>query len=336
VLPLYVYKAKGRTRMAKTVRAATVQFEHADGKKKANMGKIDRFLDEAVKQKVQLILFPECCITGYWFLRKLTKKELVDLAEPVFDGPSTKALKKRAQESGIVIGAGFVEIASSGKLFNTYVIALPDGRAYRHRKLHCFISEHLSSGTEYTVFDAPFGLTVGVLICYDCNIGENVRITALQGAQILMAPHQTGGCTSKNTHTMGLVERSLWENRHKNPVAIEEEFRGPKGREWLLRWLPTRAHDNGLFLLFSNGVGVDDDEIRTGNAMIIDPYGRILAETWKADDVMVVADLDLSLLKENTGQRWIRTRRPELYGMLTELTGYEQDTRSVRFDNKGI
>jgi len=135
---------------------------------------------------------------------------------------------------------------------------------------------------------------------------------------------------------MGLVERSLWENRYKNPGAIEDEFKGPKGREWLLRWLPTRAHDNGLFLLFSNGVGVDDDEIRTGNAMIIDPYGRILSETWKADDFMVVADLDLSLLQENTGQRWIRTRRPELYGMLTKPTGLEQDTRAVRFDNKGV
>ena len=322
--------------MAETVRAATVQFEHSDGNKKVNMGKIESFLNDAVQQKVQIVVFPECCITGYWFLRKLSKKQLLDLAEPVPRGPSTQALKKMAKESGVVIGAGFVEVTDSEELFNTYVVALPDGSTYRHRKLHCFISDHLGSGTEYTVFDAPFGLSVGVLICYDCNIGENVRITAMKGAQLLMAPHQTGGCTSKNPHTMGLVERSLWENRHQDPGAIEDEFKGPKGREWLLRWLPTRAHDNGLFLLFSNGVGVDDDEIRTGNAMIIDPYGRVLSETWKADDYMVVADLDLSLLQENTGQRWIRTRRPELYGMLTKPTGLEQDTRAVRFDNKGV
>ena len=62
-----------------------------------------------------------------------------------------------------------------------------------------------------------------------------------------------------------------------------------------MRWLPARAHDNGLFLLFSNGVGEDDDEVRTGNAMILDPYGRILAETWQAADTMVIADLDASL-----------------------------------------
>ena len=55
---------------------------------------------------------------------------------------------------------------------------------------------------------------------------------------------------------------------------------------------------------------MDDDEIRTGNAMILDPYGRILAETWKAGDDMVIADLDASLLAEATGRRWIRPAVP--------------------------
>ena len=103
-----------------------------------------------------------------------------------------------------------------------------------------------------------------------------------------------------------------------------------------MRWLPARAHDNGLFLIYSNGIGVDDNEIRTGNAMILDPYGRILAETWKAGDDMVVADLDASLLEVSTGRRWIKTRRPELYEPLTVPTGLEQDTRTVRFDKKGV
>lgn len=103
-----------------------------------------------------------------------------------------------------------------------------------------------------------------------------------------------------------------------------------------MRWLPARAHDNGMFVVFSNGVGVDDDEIRTGNAMIIDPYGRILAETWKADDDMVIADLDLSLIEGSTGRRWISTRRPELYDMLSKPTGLEKSTREVRFDKKGV
>ena len=135
---------------------------------------------------------------------------------------------------------------------------------------------------------------------------------------------------------MGLVDRALWDNRHADPEAIEAELRGPKGRGWLMRWLPTRAHDNGLFLVYSNGVGVDDDETRTGNAMILDPYGRILAETCKASDDVVVADLDASLTEPSTGRRWIVTRRPELYEPLTVPTGLEQDTRTVRFDKKGV
>jgi predicted amidohydrolase len=98
-----------------------------------------------------------------------------------------------------------------------------------------------------------------------------------------------------------------------------------------MRWLPSRAHDNGMFLLFSNGIGVDDDEVRTGNAMILDPYGEIIAESRALGDDMVVADLDASLLPQSSGQRWMRARRPELYASLTERTGREQETRRVRF-----
>jgi predicted amidohydrolase len=318
------------------VRVAAVQLEHAAGDKRANLDKIVGFVEQAAHQGVEIVTFPECCITGYWFLRHLSREELIDLAEPVFDGPSSQAILGMAKEYKMTIGAGLVEMGEDDRLYNTYVVAMPNGECRRHRKLHCFVSEFMSSGSEYTVFDAPHGCRVGVLTCYDNNIGENVRITALKGAEILLAPHQTGGCNSPDPHTMGLVDRALWEDRHNNLQAIEEELRGPKGRGWLMRWLPTRAHDNGVFLVYSNGVGVDDDEIRTGNAMIIDPYGRILAETWKAGDDMVVADLDATLLDISTGRRWIKTRRPELYSPLTVPTGLERDTREVRFDGEGV
>jgi N-carbamoylputrescine amidase len=318
--------------MMRNIRVASVQFEHAPGDKQANFQKINHFVEKAAQQKVEMIVFPECCITGYWFLRTLLGKELTALAEPVFEGPSSRELISLARTYNMTIGAGLVEIADNETLYNTYVVAMPDGECRRHRKIHCFISEHMASGSEYTVFETPQGCRAGVLTCYDNNLGENVRITALKGAEILLAPHQTGGCKTPSPFAMGLVDKKLWDNRHTNPQGIEEEFRGEKGRGWLMGWLPARAHDNGMFLIFSNGVGVDDDEIRTGNAMILDPYGRILAETWKADDDMVVADLDASLPEKSTGKRWIRTRRPELYSSLTVPTGIEQDTRTVRFE----
>lgn len=316
------------------IRVAAVQFQHVPHDKGANLKTLRRFAEGAAEKGAEICCFPECCITGYWTLRKLTRSELEDLAEPVFDGPSSQALCRLSGELGMTIGAGLVEITPDGTMYNTYVVAMPDGSMQRHRKLHCFISEHLASGDEYTVFDTPHGCRVGVLICYDNNIGENVRITAMKGAEILLAPHQTGGCVTASPHAMGMIDRRVWDKRVEDPAAIEAELRGDKGRGWLMRWLPARAHDNGLFLVFANGVGPDDNEVRTGNAMIIDPYGRILAETWKADDDMVIAHLDASLRGMSTGERWIRSRRPELYAPLAQRTGSEEDTRRVRFEHE--
>ena len=313
----------------RNIRVGAVQFEHTDGDKKANLEIIKNFTARAAEQNVEMIVFPECCITGYTFLKRLSRDQIAELSEPVFAGPSSQQLLALAQEYKMTVCAGLVEEADDGTFYNTYVAAMPDGNCSRHRKLHCFISEHMASGSEYTVFDDKVhDCRLGVLICYDNNIGENVRMTALKGAEILLAPHQTGGCKNPSPHCMGPVDKALWDNRDSDPDAIEAEFRGPKGMGWLKRWLPARAHDNGMFLIFSNGVGTDADEIRTGNAMILDPYGRAIVETCKAADHMVVADLDTSLFEDCTGARWIKTRRPDLYGPLATPTGNEQDTRT--------
>lgn len=307
-------------------------MESAPANKDANFRTIEQFATEAAAQGVQLVVFPECAITGYWFIRRLTIEQLSALAEPVPAGPSTQRLRALARRLQLTIGAGLVEAAGDGVFHNSYIVALPDGTVHRHRKLHAFEHDAIRGGSEFTVFDLPGGFRAGVLICYDCNLIENVRLTALRGAEILLAPHQTGAVRSRNPHLMGLIERHVWDNRHRDPEAIRREFTGDKGRGWLMRWLPSRAHDNGLFLIFSNGVGVDDDEIRTGNAMILDPYGRILAETSEPANAMVVADLDATLLEQATGRLWIRARRPELYAPLAARTGQERDTRELKFE----
>jgi predicted amidohydrolase len=314
------------------IRVAAVQMESVPGNKYKNFDKIESLLDKAAQQSVKMIVFPECCITGYWFIRKLNPVELDNLAEPVLNGESSQRLIELSLRYNMTIGAGLIEKGVRGGYYNSYLVAMPDGALRCHRKLQSFEHSLIKSGSEFTVFDTPDGVRVGVLICYDNNVNENGRITALLGANIIIAPHQTGGCRTKNPHLMGHIERKIWENRHADPKAIEKEFAGEKGRGWLMRWLPSRAHDNGVFLIFSNGVGVDDDEIRTGNAMIIDPYGRILAESRKADDDLVVTDLDMKLLEGATGRAWIAARRPELYGLLTKRTGLERDTRELKFE----
>ncbi len=207
------------------LRAAAVQFQHAPGDKAANMEIIRAFVHDAAAQRVNLIAFPEMCLTGYWHVRNLSREAVDALAEPVPSGASTQAVLDLSTQHDITIGAGLIEQAEDGTLYNTYVVAMPDGRTARHRKLHCFISEHMASGDEYTVFDTPHCCRVGVLICYDNNLIENARITALMGAEVVLAPHQTGGCHSRSPRAMGLIDPDLWHNRHQNPDALEAEFR---------------------------------------------------------------------------------------------------------------
>jgi hypothetical protein len=86
----------------------------------------------------------------------------------------------------------------------------------------------MASGSQYTVFDIPQGAKVGILICYDNNIIENVRMTALKGAEILLAPHQTGGCDSPSPRCMGRIDPNLWKTREDNPEPLKQSFEGPK------------------------------------------------------------------------------------------------------------
>jgi len=316
-------------------RAAVVQFEPTPDQPEANLGTVERLARDAVRGGARLVVFPEMCLLGYWHLRRHSPERLHELAQRA-DGPMVGRVLALAKELDAGIGVGFLETDVDGKLFNAYAVCLPDGDVHVHRKLHAFEHEEIASGSSYTVFDTPWGFRAGVLICWDNNLVENVRITALLGATVLLAPHQTGGTNSRSPHGMKPIPLPVWENRHTDPKAVEEAFNGPSGRGWLLRWLPARAHDNGMFLLFSNGVGRDDDELRTGNAMILDPYGRIVAETPVPDEAVVTADLDLDLVPLATGRRWMRGRRPELYGLLTQVMGDELDPRAARFSTDPV
>ena len=111
----------------KDSKVASVQFEHLPGDKAANLAKIRKYVVEAAKQGADMVICPEMCVTGYWFLRDLSKKELEKLAEPIPNGPTTQELLILAKKFEISIGAGFLEQSDQGDLFNSYVLAMPDG-----------------------------------------------------------------------------------------------------------------------------------------------------------------------------------------------------------------
>lgn len=293
---------------------ATAQFRSLDGDKAANLAAVERLAGQARSLGARALVCHELCVTAYTFFKDLDRPQVEALAEPVPDGPSTRALIEIARRQGLAVLAGLVERDEQGRLFNTYVCVDGQGLRARFRKLHPFISPYFSPGEEYVVFELG-GWRCGILICYDNNVIENVRATVLLGAQVVFAPHVTG-CTPSPMPGRGFVDHRFWAERHTDPAALRREFDGPKGREWLLRWLPARAYDNGVYYAFSNPVGYDGDQLKPGLSMLLDPYGEILAECRSFGEEVVAATCTADKLQLAGGHRYRQARRPELYGQI--------------------
>ena len=293
------------------IKIATAQFEHASGDKEKNLRVIRRMTEQAATAGAQAIAFHECSITGYSYARSLSKAGLLAAAEYIPEGPSVRALTEIARNSGVVVLAGLFEKDAENRIFKAYVAVGGSGLIAKFRKLHPFINPHITPGNGYVVFDL-FGWKCGVLICYDNNVVENVRATALLGADILFMPHVTM-CTPSTRPGAGFVDPRLWAARETDPTSLRIEFDGLKGREWLMKWLPARAYDNGIYVVFSNAIGMDDDQLKNGCSMILDPFGDILAECRNLGNQLVVATLTPEKLRLAGGYRYRMARRPDLY-----------------------
>ncbi|MDY0099941.1 MAG: nitrilase family protein [Bacteroidales bacterium] len=290
---------------------STAQFENKSGDKDYNLDVISQMSEKAAREGSQVIAFHECSVTGYTFARNLTREQMLDLAENLHDSHIIRRLTDIARKNNITILAGLFEKDEEDRIFKTYVCVNSDGLISRHRKLHPFINRWITPGDSYTIFDLH-GWKCGILICYDNNVIENVRATKLLGADIIFMPHVTM-CTPSPRPGAGFVDPELWKNRHNDPDTLRKEFDGPKGREWLMKWLPARAYDNGIYAVFSNPIGMDHDQLKNGCSMIIDPFGNIVVECRKLDNDFVTAVLTTEKLKDAGGYRYTMARRPDLY-----------------------
>jgi beta-ureidopropionase len=293
------------------IKISSAQFENRSGDKDYNLSVIDKLAGKASGEGSQVIAFHECSVTGYTFARNLSKDMMLEIAELVPSGPCTTRMIQLAEKNNIVILAGLFEKDQYDKLYKTYVCVDKNGLIAKFRKLHPFINSHLTPGNEYCVFDLS-GWKCGILICYDNNIIENVRATTLLGADIIFMPHVTM-CTPSTRPGAGFVDPELWKNRESDPTSLRLEFDGMKGRTWLMKWLPSRAYDNGIYVVFSNPVGMDDDQLKNGCSMIIDPFGDILAECRTLGDDYVTAVLTPEKLEMSGGRRYLNARKPDLY-----------------------
>ncbi len=314
----------------KNLRIAAVQFEHRSLDKEYNLGVIDNFSAKASSAGADIIAFHECCISGYTVANSLSKDELLELAEPVPGGPSVDKLTEIAVRHGITILAGLFEKDDDQKIYNTYVCVDQNGLVASYRKMHPFISRHLSPGNEYCVFDLH-GWKCGILICYDNNIIENVRATNLLGADIIFMPHVTM-CTPSTRPGAGFVDPELWDNRETDPTSLRIEFDGLKGRKWLMKWLPARAYDNAAYVVFTNPIGMDHDQLKNGCSMIIDPFGDILTECRELGDDMVTASITPQKNQDAGGYRYKKARRPEIYDNIIAAP-HRHDQKVAWLDN---
>lgn len=293
------------------IKVSTAQFEHKSGDKEYNLSVIEKLAKQAAKEGSDVIAFHECSITGYTFARKLTKEQMLELAERIPQGESVHRLQQIAAENNIVVLAGLFEKDEHNNLYKAYVCVDKTGLVAKYRKLHPFINPHLNPGTAYCIFEIK-GWKCGILICYDNNIIENVRATTLLGAEIIFMPHVTM-CTPSSRPGAGFVDPELWKNRENDPTSLRLEFNGMKGRDWLMKWLPARAYDNGIYVVFSNPIGMDDDQLKNGCSMIIDPFGDILNECQTFEDSFVSSVLTKEKLEMAGGYRYRKARRPDLY-----------------------
>lgn len=296
------------------IKIATAQFENRSGDKKYNLETIDALCQTAVQQGASAVAFHECSITGYSFARHLSKEQLLDIAEYIPDGESIKNLTAIAAKYNIVVLAGLFEKDAASKIYKAYVAVNGSGVIAKHRKLHPFIHSDITPGDAYTIFELN-GWKCGILICYDNNIIENVRATNLLGADIIFMPHVTM-CTPSPRPGAGFVDPALWKNKENDPTSLRLEFDGMKGRAWLMKWLPARAYDNALFAVFSNAIGMDDDQLKNGCSMIIDPFGDIVAECRSMGNEVITATFDKTKLINAGGYRYKQARRPELYSSI--------------------
>ncbi|MDT8401133.1 MAG: nitrilase family protein [Bacteroidales bacterium] len=292
------------------MKIAVAQFQPKDGDKEFNLSVIDKLTERAKSGGADVITFHEMSVTAYTHTKNLDFQEISQLAEIIPFGESTAKLIDISARYNIPVLAGLVE-KEDRKIYNTYICVYGRKVIAKYRKLHPFINRYLSAGEEYVVFDL-MGWKCGILTCYDNNVIENVRATVLLGAELILAPHVTC-CTPSSFPGSGFVADKLWQNRDKDPVSLRSEFDGPKGRGWLMRWLPARAYDNGVYYAFTNPVGYDGDQLKNGNSMILDPYGEILTEIRSFEDDIAIAEITRDKLRLAGGYRYRNARRPDLY-----------------------
>jgi predicted amidohydrolase len=169
-----------------STRVACCQYAPRVGEPEANRARGAHAIRDAAKTGARVIVLPELASSGYVFR---DRDEAARLAEPL-DGPTVSAWGGLAAELGVVVVGGLCERGEDGTLFNSAVVLDDSGLRAAYRKVHLWDTEKLvfAAGEAPPPVVTVAGVRLGVLICYDLEFPEWVRVPALAGAQLLCVP----------------------------------------------------------------------------------------------------------------------------------------------------
>jgi len=263
------------------VRVAAVQMQCVLGDKAANLEQAGMLLD-GLDERVDVACLPELFNVGYNL--DALGEALFDLGESIPDGETTQYLLALARRLDMAVVAGVVEQAPgvTGVLYDTSVLINRRGELVgSYRKSHLYPAEYhfFRAGDSLPVFELD-GLRVGVATCFEAAFPPIFSSLALQGAQIVL-----------------------------NPSAVPVGY----GHLQDVR-TRARAQDNQFFVIAVNHVGDEGGVVYCGRSQVADPRGEVLAMA--ADDAaeVVVAEVDLALIREQRLQEPVfRGFRPSLY-----------------------
>ncbi len=286
---------------SRNVSVALIQMSCNDTAE-ANLKKALERIAEAAKKGAKIVALPEIFL-GPYFCQRPDDNTAFDLAEPMPDGPTVKALSAAAKQHGIVlIGGSLFEKGSDGKFYNTAPVFGPDGGLIgMYRKTHIpedilYHEQHYFTpgDTGVRVFETPLG-KIAVLICYDQWFPEAARIAALQGAEMIFYPTAIGVIDDQVEENITGDWQGMWTNAQLGHAAV-----------------------NNIYVCPINRVGKEGAITFWGGSFIADPSSKILAKGGNKEEI-VMADCDLSRVKPlQKAWRFLNERRPETYGKLTE------------------
>jgi predicted amidohydrolase/dienelactone hydrolase len=171
---------------------AVAQLAIAIGELDANRKAAAAAVAEAAAAKAALVVLPELCDSGYVFgaVAVEAQAEADTLASPADDSATLRQWHILAAEHQLVIVGGFCERGADGRLYNSAALVDASGTRAVYRKAHLWDKEKLV----FTPGDAPPPVVdtaigrVAVMICYDLEFPEWVRLAAINGADLIAAP----------------------------------------------------------------------------------------------------------------------------------------------------